>query len=173
MGFCRRETYRRLRFDEEMVRDQDDEFSYRLLDQGGRIICNPAIRSSYQNRSTVRSLWKQYYQYGYWKVRVMQKHRRQARVRQLVPPAFVAATVCSALVAPFWFLGRMTLMGVLGAYAAANIAASLAAGRSRPGLVPYLPVTFATLHVAYGAGYLAGLVHFRKTWRSAGRSRSA
>lgn len=161
MGFCRRETYRRLRFDEEMVRDQDDEFSYRLLDEGGRIICNPAIRSSYQNRSTLRSLWSQYYQYGYWKVRVMQKHHRQIRLRQLIPPAFVAGVAGAGLIAPFNVVGRVALAGILASYGIANLGASLAAGRSRLRLIPYLPVTYATLHFAYGSGYLAGLVHFR------------
>lgn len=172
MGFCRRETYARLRFDEEMVRDQDDEFSYRLLDQGGRIVCNPAIRSEYRNRSTVKSLWRQYYQYGFWKVRVMQKHPRQVRLRQLVPPAFVAAVAGSALVAPFSTIGRVALVGSLGSYLVVNLAASVAAGRSRPRLTPYFPLTYAILHVAYGSGYLAGLVHFRTTWRSSRLSRS-
>lgn len=172
MGLCRRETYQRLRFDEEMVRDQDDELSYRLLDQGGRIVCNPAIRSSYQNRSTFRSLWKQYYQYGYWKVRVMQKHPSQIRLRQLIPAAFVAAVGGSALLAPVSAVGRVALAGMLASYGLANIAACLAAGRSRPRLLPYLPPTYATLHVAYGSGYLAGLLHFRKSWRSAGPSQT-
>src|SRR6185503_9343107 len=45
MGLCPADVYRSLRFDEEMVRNQDDELSYRLLDQGGRIVCDPAIRS--------------------------------------------------------------------------------------------------------------------------------
>jgi succinoglycan biosynthesis protein ExoA len=166
MGFCRRETYRRLQFDEEMVRDQDDEFSYRLLDEGGRIVCNPEIRSSYNNRSTFRSLWKQYYQYGYWKVRVMQKHPGQVRIRQLVPPGFLAAILVSAGLAPFTTIGRLALIGGLGAYASANLVASMLAVRSNPKSLPYLPPTFATLHVAYGSGYLAGLVRFRNKWRS-------
>jgi len=160
MGFCRRETYRRLRFDEEMVRDQDDELSYRLLDEGGRIVCNPAIRSSYQNRSTVRSLWRQYYQYGYWKVRVMQKHRRQIRTRQLVPPTFVAVVIGAAALAPFTPVGRVALIGSLGSYAVANVTASVSATRSRPALLPIIPLVFGTMHVAYGLGYLAGLVRF-------------
>ena len=166
MGFCRRETYERLRFDEEMVRDQDDEFSYRLLDQGGRIICNPAIRSSYANRATLQSLWKQYYQYGYWKVRVTQKHPRQLRVRQLVPPAFVASIAAAAGLSLVSGVGRIALVSGLGAYAAANIGASLLAARSDPKSLPYLPPTFAILHLAYGSGYLAGLVKFRNEWRS-------
>jgi succinoglycan biosynthesis protein ExoA len=161
MGLCHVETYRRLRFDEEMVRDQDDEFSYRLLDQGGRIVCNPAITSSYRNRSTFRSLWKQYFQYGYWKVRVMQKHPLQVRRRQLIPPVFVAVVIGSALIAPFSAFGRVILAGTFSSYALANLAASLTACRSRIGLLPFMPVTYATLHVAYGCGFLAGLARFR------------
>ena len=171
-GFCRAETYRRLRFDEEMVRDQDDELSYRLLDQGGRIVCNPAIRSSYRNRSTFRSLWKQYYQYGFWKVRVMQKHPDQVRARQLVPPVFVAAVAGSALAAPFTTVGRVSVIGLLAAYGAANLAASVAAGRSERRLIRLLPLTYTTLHVAYGSGYLAGLAHFWRTRRAAQQASS-
>jgi glycosyltransferase involved in cell wall biosynthesis len=166
MGFCRRETYRNLRFDEEMVRDQDDEFSYRLLDRGGRIVCNPLIRSSYRNRSTFRSLWQQYYQYGYWKVRVMQKHPAQVRLRQLVPPAFVAVVVGAALLAPFAIAGRIALITAVGGYAVSNLTASMFAGRRNLKLLPYMPVTFGTLHLSYGLGYLVGLVRFRNTWRS-------
>lgn len=161
MGLCRSETYRRLRFDEEMVRDQDDELSYRLLDQGGTIVCNPAIRSSYTNRSSLRSLWKQYYEYGYWKVRVMQKHPGQIRARQLVPPVFVASVIGSATVALFAPVGRVALVGTLGSYAVANVAASVVSARSRPRLLPVLPAVFGTMHVAYGLGYLAGLRRFR------------
>jgi hypothetical protein len=156
-----------------MVRDQDDELSYRLLDDGGRIICNPAIRSSYRNRSTFRSLWKQYYQYGFWKVRVMQKHPDQIRPRQLVPPIFVCALAGSVLLAPFSGAGRLSLVGVAAAYGTANIVASLAAGQTKRRLIPYLPVAYATLHVAYGSGYLAGLVRFRKEWRSVDGSSTA
>jgi succinoglycan biosynthesis protein ExoA len=165
MGFCRRDTYQRLRFDEEMVRDQDDELSYRLLDEGGRIVCNPRIRSFYRNRSTFQSLWKQYYEYGYWKVRVMQKHPRQIRIRQLIPPAFVAAVGGSLLLAPVAAAARLARAGILGTYGIANIGASLAAGRSKPPMPPYLPLTYVVLHVAYGSGYLAGLVHFLNTVR--------
>ena len=102
----------------------------------------------------------------------MQKHHRQIRLRQLVPPAFVVAFGCSALLAPFASRGRMLLAAIIGSYAVANMGASLMAARSKWRLLPYLPLTYATLHIAYGSGYLVGLVHFRKT-RSANRSRSA
>jgi len=36
-------------YDEELVRDQDDEFNYRLREHGGKIVLNPEIRSIYSH----------------------------------------------------------------------------------------------------------------------------
>jgi succinoglycan biosynthesis protein ExoA len=167
MGLCWREVYQCIGgFDEELVRNQDDELSYRLLDQGGRIFCNPAIRSRYYNRSTFRSLWKQYFQYGYWKVRVMQKHHRQMRLRQFVPAIFVTALLGSALLTPFSLLGQWLLVSVAGSYALANLAASVWTAR-KGGLyhLSLLPLGFASLHLSYGFGFLVGLMKFANRWR--------
>lgn len=165
MGLCRRELYERLRFDEEMVRNQDDELSYRLLDEGGRIVCDPAIRSTYRSRATLRGLAHQYFQYGYWKVRVVQKHPRQVRARQLAPPALVAATIGGATLSPFSDLVRAATTAVVGAYGAGTIVAALRVGRTASPQVRFaLPAVFATLHFSYGLGLLWGLVRFRGLW---------
>jgi glycosyltransferase involved in cell wall biosynthesis len=154
----RRETLRRLGpFDEEMVRNQDDEYNYRLLEQGGRILLTPDVRSRYYSRSGLRSLWRQYYQYGYWKVRVMQKHPRQMRPRQFAPPAFVAVLLGSAVLGtlfrPLW-----SLFGLVAAlYMAANTVASLAHGVAR---APRLLLIHPILHLSYGLGFLVGLARF-------------
>ena len=160
MGVCKRELYERIGgFDAEMVRNQDDELSYRLLEQGGRIVCNPAIRSVYRNRATLRSLWKQYFDYGRWKVRVMQKHRAQMRPRHFVPPLFVTTLGMSSLVPP-------ALLGMSALYGSATMAVSvmLAAKARRIDVLPYLPAAFAILHIGYGAGFLRGLYQFRDRW---------
>jgi len=168
LGAWRRETLDRIGlFDEEMVRDQDDELNYRLLDLGGRILLSPRIRSSYTVRGTPRSLWRQYFQYGFWKVRVMQKHPRQIHLRQLAPPAFVAALVLSAAAA-WTFPGAVLFWcAVPLAYVAANLAAALAGARSAGwGTMPQLSLAYAIIHLAYGLGILAGLVRFGSKWRS-------
>jgi glycosyltransferase involved in cell wall biosynthesis len=158
MGLCRAETYRQFRFDEEMVRDQDDELSYRILDAGGRIVCNPAIRSEYHPRTSLRRLWSQYYQYGFWKVRVFRKHPRQIRPRQLVPPILVGTLATTGLAAAGSPRFRAAFLTSMGAYAIAATGASLRYGRlKRVRPVELLPV-FATLHVAYGAGIWAGFI---------------
>ncbi len=156
----RRATLQRLGpFDEELVRNQDDEYNYRLLKSGGRVLLSPDIRSRYYSRSSLRSLWRQYYQYGYWKVRVMQKHPRQMRLRQFAPPAFVAGLLGSAALGLVWQPFRWLLGLVLLLYTAANVVASFAPGRVH---APRLLIIHPILHLSYGLGFLVGLVRFRK-----------
>jgi succinoglycan biosynthesis protein ExoA len=167
MGAWRREVFDRVGlFDEEMVRDQDDELNYRLLDRGGRVLLSPRIRSSYTVRGNPRSLWRQYFQYGYWKVRVIQKHPRQVRLRHLVPPAFAAAFLGSIIAAGFAPWAVLWWGSVPASYAAANLLASIASAR-RAGwsLLPRLPMIYAILHLSYGLGFLAGLARFCGRWR--------
>jgi succinoglycan biosynthesis protein ExoA len=168
MGVSRAEIYRQFRFDEEMIRNQDDELSYRLLDAGARIVVNPAIRSSYRNRATLGSLWRQYFAYGLWKVRVAQKHPRQIRPRQLIPPVFVASLAGSVALWLAWPPGRVLFTSVAGSYVLANLAASAWVGRRDAPTTVVLPAVFAVLHVGYGLGFLAGLVRFRGRWRENG-----
>jgi succinoglycan biosynthesis protein ExoA len=157
-----RETLQRLGpFDEELVRNQDDEYNYRLSKSGGRILLSPDIRSRYYSRSSLRKLWRQYYQYGFWKVRVMQKHPRQMRMRQFVPPAFVAALLGSSVFGMFIRPIRSLLALILVLYAAADLAASLSLGRTHGRrYVPRLLLIHPILHLSYGLGFLAGLWHF-------------
>jgi GT2 family glycosyltransferase len=147
------------------VRNQDDEYNYRLRELGVRLLLAQDIRARYYSRSSLAKLWRQYFQYGYWKVRVMQKHPRQMQPRQFVPPMFVSALLVSTIGALALPAMRWALLLVVGAYAAANLAATAAAIR-RHGwrMVPMLPIVFATLHLSYGSGFLYGLVKFRHRW---------
>jgi glycosyltransferase involved in cell wall biosynthesis len=149
-------------FDERLVRNQDDEFSYRIRANGGRILLDPSIRSMYFNRSTVRTLWRQYFQYGYWKVAVLRRHPMQMQPRQFAPPAFVMGLAATGVVAPFSSLAAAAFVGMAGSYAAVTLASSMvAAVRAGARAALLLPVAFATLHFAYGSGFLAGLATYR------------
>jgi glycosyltransferase involved in cell wall biosynthesis len=153
-------------FDEELVRNQDDEYNYRLRELGHKILLVPGIRSRYYSRSNLRSLWRQYYQYGYWKVRVMQKHPRQMSIRQFVPALFVLALISSFVLALFSSLGLWMLSGLIGSYLLANfVAALVTAKRENWVLLFSLPLAFITLHISYGYGFLVGLIRFWNRWR--------
>ncbi len=148
MGVCWRALYERVGgFDTEMVRNQDDELSYRILENGGRIVCNPRIKSVYRNRATLKSLWTQYFDYGRWKVRVMQKHRDQMRPRHFIPVLFVSTLGISTLVPPLFAAISSTYVT-----ATVGMSAYLARRSRRIDVLPYLPAAFAILHVGYGLG---------------------
>jgi glycosyltransferase involved in cell wall biosynthesis len=162
------ETIRRAGlFDEELVRNQDDEYNFRLRELGGRILLAPEIRSRYYSRSSFRSLWRQYFQYGFWKVRVMQKHPRQMSLRQFVPPAFVGSLVGLSLFGLFSSTARLALSGLLGLYALANFSASAITAAKRGWRhLPVLSLAYAILHFSYGSGFLYGLFKFFRRWRA-------
>lgn len=152
-------------FDEELVRDQDDEFNYRLREMGGKILLSPKIKSKYTTRSTLKSLWKQYFQYGFWKIRVLQKHPKQMRPRQFIPPVFTFMLIISTLLSFFIKQGWFAFASIAGLYIAANFSASFITARwNHLKFIPVLMITFAILHLSYGFGFLIGLYAFRNRW---------
>ena len=172
MGAWLRQVFEKIGlFDEELVRNQDDEFNYRLRAAGGKILLSPDIKSEYTVRSTPGGLWRQYYQYGFWKIRVLQKHPRQMSLRQFVPPLFVLALLFSAFLV-FFSATRFLSLVVPVAYLAANLAASFitAIRAQKSNQSPFtsyhllLPLTFAILHISYGLGFLLGLFKFWNRW---------
>ena len=156
-------------FDEELVRNQDDEYNYRLRKLGARLLLAEDITSEYYSRGTLRSFWRQYFQYGYWKVRVLQKHPLQMRPRQFVPPVFIAVLGASLVSWPFAQIGGFVFTLVGGSYLIGNVVASIITGK-RHGwyMVPLFPLCFVILHFAYGLGFLYGLIKHIGRWGDKG-----
>jgi GT2 family glycosyltransferase len=159
-GAYRREVFERIgHFDEALVRNQDDEFNYRVIQAGFRILLDPAIRSTYFVRASFPRLYRQYHQYGYWKVYVNLKHRAVTTLRQLVPALWVlalfgGAALCAIVpqLLPLYFTGTALYLG------AALFSASRACVKKSDilGIVR----AFITLHLAYGMGYWRGILDF-------------
>lgn len=161
LGAYRREVFDRIGlFDEELVRNQDDELNYRLRAAGGKILLSPTIRSYYFGRTRLRDLFHQYFQYGYWKIRVAQKHPRALRPRHLAPAAFVLLIAGLGLAGIASRRARIAGVAVGAAYAMAAVGfAARATSDHRRRHLPAVVAAFACLHLGYGAGFLAGLVN--------------
>ena len=151
-------------FNEELVRNQDDEYNFRIRKSGGRILLSPTIRSRYYSRGTFRSLWRQYFQYGFWKVRVMQLHTGQMSLRQFVPFVFVASILVLSLLSFISPAARYGLALLLTSYLMANLIASVMTCKTSLRQVPGVALSFAILHISYGCGFLMGLVFFVRSW---------
>ncbi|MGB7208336.1 MAG: glycosyltransferase family 2 protein [Pyrinomonadaceae bacterium] len=165
-GYTREILIRAGSFNEELVRNQDDEYNYRIRKLGGRILLSPSIRSRYYSRSSFRSLIRQYFEYGYWKVRILQLHPRQMSIRQFVPFIFVITLALLTLLSFVSVVSRWMLLGLGGSYLLANFAASFYAARSKIGIIPLLSLSYLILHFSYGFGSLVGLISFRNRWRT-------
>jgi glycosyltransferase involved in cell wall biosynthesis len=162
-GAYRREVFQRIGdFDEELVRNQDDEFNFRLVQSGGRIWLDAALVSKYYSRADLKRLWRQYYEYGLYKVRVIQKRSGVASIRHLVPAAFVVGIAAAASLSA---IVRDPLPLAIAAlpYVIAMAIASLIAAKGAPRTFPILPLAFAILHFGYGTGFLAGLWRWRSS----------
>jgi glycosyltransferase involved in cell wall biosynthesis len=152
-------------YDEELVRNQDDEYNYRIRELGGKLLLAKDVRSKYFSRGTLAKLFRQYFQYGFYKVRVLQKHPRQMSPRQFVPPLFVLSLLGSVFLTIFTSWGWITLAAIMSSYVIATITASLVTAAKKGWRhLPLLPVVFATLHCSYGLGFLAGLIKFWNRW---------
>jgi GT2 family glycosyltransferase len=147
-------------FDEELVRNQDDELNYRVVKSGYKVLLTPKVKSSYYSRSSLKKLWKQYYQYGFWKVRVMQKHGKPAALRHLIPMLFVTANVLGAALSIFFKPMLYLWLLEIGLYLVCDVAAAMKVSKGNSKLLKYIPLIFPILHISYGVGFMEGLISF-------------
>ena len=159
-GCYKREVFDRIgMFDEELVRNQDDEFNLRLIKRGGRIRLLPEVVSYYYARDSLLKLWRMYYQYGYFKPLVAQKVGGIMTVRQVIPAACVLSALVMGPLALWSLTSRTLLMAAVLTYALFVVCCSFVAGLRR-GLTCALSLSlvFPVLHVSYGLGYLIGML---------------
>ena len=152
-------------YDEELVRNQDDEYNYRLRELGAKLLLAADVKSKYYSRSSLRSLWSQYYQYGYWKVRVMQRHPRQMNLRQFVPPGFMATLISTGCVGIVLPNAAIAFLATGSLYALFNLVASSWICRRDLRMLPLMPLVLAALHFSYGLGFLLGVIQFREGFK--------
>ena len=160
-GAYRREVFEKIGFfDEDLVRNQDDEFNYRVTKAGFKIYLDPKIESQYYVRGSFSKLYKQYFQYGYWKVFVNRKHATITTLRQLAPPLwmlFVSVGWVGFFIHPV--LGYSYVGMILIYLTLAKFTAIRTAGWQIP-MIFKLVACYMILHASYGWGYLKGMFHF-------------
>jgi len=159
LGSWPRQTFERFGgFDEQLVRNQDDEHNLRIVKGGGRVWQSSRIRSVYRPRANLSQVFRQYLQYGYWKPFVMKKHGQPASMRHAVPGVFVALLAVSLLMAllgggaaPFWSLVNLYALGVL----VMTVAVAQTQTLAMPVLLR-IPAVIAAYHFGYGIGSIIG-----------------
>jgi succinoglycan biosynthesis protein ExoA len=144
-------------FDETLVRNQDDELSYRICRAGGRIYVSPRVQYTYFVRDRPAQLFKQYFQYGFWRIPMMEKHRRPTTLRQLAPSIFHVGVVVLAIAAAWLRQPLLAVILPLPYLAALLLAGATSLRRAGVGVAACVPLAIATMHAGYGWGLSYGL----------------
>jgi glycosyltransferase involved in cell wall biosynthesis len=159
-GAYKKEVFEKIGyFDEELIRNQDDEFNFRLLKHGFKIYLFRAIRSKYYVRASFKKLYKQYFQYGYWKVYVNKKHKTITTLRQIVPLLFVIYLIIGAILALLHPLILNLYLLVMVLYFFAGIYSAFKQNQKINTILGIVK-TYFILHFSYGLGYLKGIIDF-------------
>jgi succinoglycan biosynthesis protein ExoA len=154
-------------YDEEYLRAEDWELNHRIRQAGGVIWFHPGLRVTYRPRHCPADLGRQYYHYGRWRRVVGRQHPGTTNLRYLAPPAATAAIAAGTLAGLAGLAaraagrtGRWPAAGLAGfavpaAYAAGVLAVTGQAARElAPAAAARLPAALATMHLAWGAGFL-------------------
>ncbi len=144
------------KFDEQLVRTEDDEFNYRITQAGGKIYVSPRVRYVYYVRDRLGKLFRQYFQYSFWRIPVIRKHRKPTTLRQVVPPLFFLAMF--VLIGAGVFMRQpLVALALPAIYAAALVLIAISVIPRKGLLVASLvPLALATIHFAYALGIAYG-----------------
>jgi len=147
-------------YDETLLSNEDYELNTRIRRQGGKIYLDPAIHSVYFARPTLASLAKQYFRYGFWKLRMLKRYSSSLRWRQALPPVFTISILLLLIGGLFSPVARILLLIELAAYFATLISASISVGRKKQDLrfIIGIPLAIAVMHLSWGTGFLWSLI---------------
>jgi succinoglycan biosynthesis protein ExoA len=149
------------RYDPTLLTNEDYEFNTRVRKNGGTVWLDPSIRSIYFARSKWRDLASQYWRYGFWKWKMLQRNPGTLRWRQALPPAFVLSVLFLGGLAIFWWTGRIILSLEIVLYLFVLFLAGGQAAHRRQdwSLVLGLPLGILIMHFCWGAGFLWSIIH--------------
>jgi len=147
-------------YDEFFIRNQDDEFCFRMNKNGGKVFISPKVRSKYFVRGNVISLFNQYYNYGLWRIAVIKKHRMPISFRQLVPFLFFSVSlifIVYAIISGKLFIGVILPLVYLLLLIIYTVKVSI----NNSFLISLnFPLAVFTLHFSYAIGFFIGIFKF-------------
>ena len=138
-------------YDENFVRAQDWEMNHRLRLNGGVVWFDPRLKVTYRPRSNVRSLARQYSDYGRWRRAVSRRHKGTINLRYLAPPINFVVCLASLLLG---ILFNKFFMIPLFIYLASILIASSVIGKNWSERTR-LPLVLIIMHFCWGFGFIS------------------
>ena len=142
-------------FDETLIRNQDYELNHRLRKAGHTVWFDPEMTVTYRPRSSLKTLWRQYFDYGAWKRTMLRSSPDALKARQLAPPLLLIGLVASIAL---FVAGRPVAAAIVPAtYSAFTTLGTLVELFRRKDLAAIaLPLVLPIMHLAWGLGFTVG-----------------
>ncbi|MFS0867159.1 glycosyltransferase family 2 protein [Microbacterium sp. 179-B 1A2 NHS] len=157
-------------FDDSIRRGEDWELNLRIRAAGYRVWFDPALSVTYWPRESWLQLCRQFVATGTWRGELVRRYGRSNSLRFFAPPLLVLLTLLAVLV------GVLQAVGVLAG--AASVLASavylplalyvlvvVGVAATSGGPLPdrlWLAAVLPTMHLAWGAGFIGGLLRGAK-----------
>ena len=143
-------------YDEELVRNQDDELNARIIKSGGKIYLIPQLVCEYYARDTAKKVYKMFYQYGVFKPLVNKKLGSPATVRQFFPLFFVLGLLVGPVVCLFLPVLWWAYFAVIMLWFILATSFSLKDSKNLKRILTQNWIYFV-VHFGYGWGYIVGI----------------
>ncbi len=155
-------------YDENFPRSEDDELNLRILENCGKIFITPEIQSIYYPRDNIKDLFRQYFEYGEWKVAVIKKHKKPARLSHLVPMCFVLFLLLFGIMSIFLHPIRLVFFVVILCYLGLDCFSSFCNKELKQISMKLLLVYIHfVIHMAYGLGFCYGIIKIKQEVKNA------
>jgi GT2 family glycosyltransferase len=143
-------------YDETLIKNQDDEFCFRLRRGGKLIYISPIVKSIYVVRSSFSSLFNQYFFYGYYRISVIRKHKIPISYRQFIPPLFFTSLII--LIISSIFLGEIWIgLSLPIFYVIIVLLTALLSKKVAIKILLFFIIGIFILHLSYAAGFLRAM----------------
>jgi glycosyltransferase involved in cell wall biosynthesis len=147
------------KFDETLLTNEDYDFNTRIRRAGGKIWFDPGIKSQYIARRDFSALARQYWRYGYWKVKMLRRFPESFRWRQLAGMFVVSFPVLALL--GIWFSWATWLLLVeimVYLLALISVGMQLAIKHRDLTLLWGVPMAIATMHFSWGTAFIWSMI---------------
>jgi len=160
-GAFRRSLIERIgNFDETLLTNEDYEFNTRIRKAGGKIWFDPGIKSQYIARRSIGDLARQYWRYGFWKVKMLRRFPESFRWRQLAGLFVLSFPVLAVLGLWFIWAGWLLLFeAVVYLLALVLVGTQLAIKHRDLALLWGVPLAIATMHFSWGTAFIWSMIN--------------
>lgn len=138
-------------YDESFSHNEDAEYDYRLCLNKGTIYMDADIRIKYVPRGSIRSLSRQYYNYGKGRAKNTTKHGQSLRLRQMIPILVLGANI-AGLVVGIWC--KFFLLAPFGYISLLVAASAWTIFRHRSVCGVWSGLALGAMHMSWALGFL-------------------